>query len=171
MAGFQLSRDARQLREILAHNLRGEIDRQGLDVARLADLALISRSQLYKILRAEHAIRLDRLDRLAGCLALMPHWLLMPAVHWGTGPEQCAHPAPTDPCRKHLVRSIKRWRREDPSHRLATLSRGSGIPLGSLYRIYRGSISVSVDRVHDLAVAMEREPWRLLAPYPPKKSG
>lgn len=66
------------LRGVLARNIRQQAKKKGIALNRLADLAGVSRSQLYDVLAKRTAISVDWIAKLAKELGVEPWKLLVP---------------------------------------------------------------------------------------------
>lgn len=71
--------DTRQLRGIVAGNVRRAANEKGITLNSLADFAGVSRSQLYDVLSSKKGATLDWLSKIAAALEVAPWRLLVPA--------------------------------------------------------------------------------------------
>lgn len=68
-----------KLREVLAHNIRKVASRRSIGLNRLADIADVSRSQLFNVLAKGSSASIDWIARVAAALEVAPHELLKKA--------------------------------------------------------------------------------------------
>lgn len=70
-----MTMEKKSVREILAENIKRELEEQGLTTREFA-VAVLSRSQVYDILAKRKGCTVDMIDRIASVLMVRSHELL-----------------------------------------------------------------------------------------------
>ncbi len=70
--------ESRQLRRVLASNIRKQLQKKKMTANHLADFAGVSRSQLFDLLAGRKSVTIDWLAKLASALGVPPWELLAP---------------------------------------------------------------------------------------------
>jgi transcriptional regulator with XRE-family HTH domain len=91
--------ETREVRALVARNIRAIAREKGLTLNRVADFAAVSKAGLYNVLRGTTAATTDWLTRVATALDVEPWQLLAPRVKKGSRSARSAAASPTGPTR------------------------------------------------------------------------